>query len=143
MTNNSAALLQVNLTRLKWTQRFQLGRILSISFCVEDAAFQRHPDHEEVVLVDFTVSSEGGQCGLVSGRAGTLTQLVAGPSGPWSFLEAHPRLAVILLASPGGQLVCYNHLTNEKVGEAQLQLGEELTVIKYSSDGSNIAVGTR
>jgi hypothetical protein len=132
--------VQVGLTHLKWSQRFQLGRILSISFCVEDAAFTRHPDHEEVILADFVVSSEGGHCGLVSGRAGTKTPLV---TGPWSFLEAHPRQAVILLASPDGRMAFFNHLTNEKVGEVQLQLGEELTAIKYSSDGSNIAVGTR
>ena len=131
------------MARLKWVQRFQLGRILSISFCVEDAAFERDADHEDVVLVDFTVSSDNGHCGYVSSRAGTLTPLLAGPGGPWSLMEAHPRLSILLLASGAGRLVSYNHLTNEKVGEVQLQLGEELTAVKYAPDGGSLAVGTR
>jgi hypothetical protein len=42
--------LQASLSRLKWVQKFQLGRILSISFRVEDAAFERDADHAEVEL---------------------------------------------------------------------------------------------
>jgi hypothetical protein len=40
--------LQASLSRLKWVQKFHLGRILSISFRVEDAAFVRDADHAEV-----------------------------------------------------------------------------------------------
>ena len=58
-------------------------------------------------------------------------------------MEAHPRLSILLLASGSGRLVSYNHLTNEKVGEVQLQLGEELTAVKYAPDGGSLAVGTR
>jgi hypothetical protein len=97
-----------------------------------------------VVLVDFTVSTDGGCCGYVNTRASTWTSLLAGPSGgAWTLLEAHPCRATLLLATPAGLLVTFNHLTNEKVGEVQLELGEEVTALKYSPDGSCLALGTR
>jgi hypothetical protein len=41
------------MSRLKWVQKFQLGRILSISFCVENTTFHPAPDHEETTLLVF------------------------------------------------------------------------------------------
>jgi hypothetical protein len=97
-----------------------------------------------LLQMDFTVSTEGGTCGYVNTGRSTLTSLVVGPAGPWAFMDTHPQLSMVLLASAGGLVVTYNYLTNEKVGEdTQLQLGEELTALKLAPDGHSLALGTR
>ena len=89
--NGAITFFNEELQKVKWTQNFSVGRILSISYRIEDEHFERKGN--EVVLSDFVISVEGSLCGYVCFSSGNLQTLVNGKGAPWTFHDVHPSKA--------------------------------------------------
>ena len=94
--NGSINFFNEEMQQVKWVQNFSLGRILSISYRVEDENFERKGN--EIVLSDFIISVEGPVCGYVTFSTGNLQTLINGKGAPWTFHDIHPSKNQILVS---------------------------------------------
>ena len=139
--NGSINFFNEELQQVKWVQNFSLGRILSISYRVEDENFERKGN--EIVLSDFIISVEGPVCGYVTFSTGNLQTLINGKGAPWTFHDIHPSKNTIILGNIYGFVSTYNYLSNERVSDKDLNIEDEITCIKFSIQGDLLAVGTK
>ena len=127
------------LQKVKWTQNFSAGKILSISFHVDYESFGK----KENELGDFLIGCEGPSCGLVSFSAGSLQTVMESRGAPWTQRDVSPVKNIIILVNIFGVLVTFNYLSNEKLAEKELAIEDEVTCIKFSVCGALIALGTK
>ena len=140
-SHGTIAFYNEELQRVKWTQNFGLGKVLSISHRIEDETFERKGP--EIVLSDFVVSLEGPLAGYVSFATGNLNTLINGKGAPWTFQDIHPTKNQLLLGNILGFVSIYNYLSNERIGDKDLNIEDEIMVVKYSPAGDLLAVGTK
>ena len=129
------------LQKVKWVQNFSVGKILSLSYRVEDESFERKGN--EIILSDFIISVEGSLCGYVNFSTGNLQTLIYGKGAPWTFHDIHPSKNTLILGNIYGFVSTYNYLSNEHVSDKDLNIEDEITCIKYSTLGDLLAVGTK
>ena len=140
-THGSVTLFNEELQKLKWTQNFSAGRIMSVSFHVEYDNFAKQgPD---TILGDFLVSFEGPGCGVVSFTSGELETVVNTKGSPWTIHDVHPTKNIVILGNIHGLLVQYNYLSNERISENEMSFEDEMTCVRFSVCGTLVAVGTR
>ena len=127
--------------KLKWVQNFTVGKVLSVSFHVEYDNFAKQGS--DTVLGDFLVSFEGPGCGVVSFQTGEIETAVNCQGAPWTIHDVHPNKNQIILGNIHGLLAVYNYLSNERILERTMVIEDEMTCVKYSSDGQLLALGTK
>ena len=140
-TAGNVTFFNEELQKVKWTQNFSAGKILSISFHVEYESFGKAG--ADTVLGDFLIGCSGPTCGLVSYSAGTLHTVMESRGAPWTHGDTSPTKNIIILVNIFGVLVTFNYLTNQKVAEKELGIEDEVTCIKFSVCGALLAVGTK
>ena len=140
-TNGNVTFFNEELQKLKWTQNFSTGRIMSVSFHVEYDNFAKQGS--DTILGDFVVSFEGPGCGVVSFSSGEIETVVNAKGSPWTLHDVHPSKNIIILGNIFGLLVQYNYLSNERISENTMSFEDEMTCVKFSVCGSLVAVGTR
>ena len=140
-TNGNVTFFNEELQKLKWTQNFSTGRIMSVSFHLEYDNFAKQGS--DTILGDFLVSFEGPGCGVVSFSSGELETVTNAKGSPWTLHDVHPVKNIIILGNIFGLLVQYNYLSNERISENTMSFEDEMTCIRFSVCGSLVAVGTR
>ena len=134
--------LHVNIRQyVPYHQNFSVGRILSVSFHVEYDNFAKQGS--DTILGDFLVSFEGPGCGVVSFQAGEIETVINCHGAPWTIHDVHPIKNQIILGNIHGLLAVYNYLSNERILEKIMVIEDEMTCVKYSSDGQLMALGTK
>ena len=70
-------ILNHQLQKLQWVQTFNVPKILSFSFRIEDENFERQEDG--VNLVDFILTCDGCECFYFHSNEGSISPLIIGP----------------------------------------------------------------